>query len=1303
MKYKSISVISVVILLLSVFTGLLNFESETLGEVPLGSRGAKTLYVGGTGAGNYTKIQDAIDNASAGDTIRVFNGVYNENIFINKRLTLIGNGTNKTNIYGTGEDLVYIAADWVNISGFNIFGNTSTSSYGIRGIVLENANNSRIIGNNISSRYDSNDKGLVIISSENNIIADNFVKDFLFGIHIAKANNNTIENNILTKNNNGLSVIGRHNVIVNNTITENFGNGIRTSSSWYNHFINNSISLNFMASVWIENSEQNVFSNNTISNNGGAFNIRECKRIILNNNSLTNNGIFIEGSELDYWNSHQIDKSNLINRKPIFYYKNQTNQTITIDAGQVILANCTNITVKNLALNKCSVGILLGFSKFNIITENKVTNNFKSGTGGRHGIKLDYSNNNKLINNSLLFNMDGIGFYNSHNNTLNNNKVSNNTENIFFHESHYNILQNNSVSWGNSSSIYLYHSGNNFLLNNTIVNDPIKNNGYGILLHTNSDNIIVNNTIIGSLYGLGLYYSNDNQINNNRVLNNKNLGISMKYSDNNLVYSNNFINNNNNKTQADDGTTGNFWNNTYNIGGNFWSDYSGADIKKGQKQNQTGSDGIGDSPYNITGSAKAKDFYPLMKPVDIGNISPMIPFPPQNLLATSGDGFVNLTWQAPQWDGDSPIKNYKIYRGTSPIGKTLLIQTGNFLFYNDTEVINNVTYYYQVRAVNAIGEGLLSIERSALPKKPTEDIPKTVPSQPINLKAKAGDGFVKLSWDPPLSNGNSSIINYYVYRGKSYDMGFLYKIIGNITFYNDTNVTNDILYHYNVSAINAIGRGPHSDEIFATPKNGTGNITKTKPSKPLNLRALSGDEFVRLTWDKPLSDGNATITNYLIYKGTKSGNLSFYQLISNLLAFNDTNVTNNITYFFKISAKNAIGEGPLSDEVSATPNKLPEKPKKTAPTSPCNLKATTGDGFVSLTWTHPVFDGNSSITNYKLYRGTTSTTKKSLIKLGNILKFNDTNVTNNITYYYEVSAINKIGEGPRSNEVIAKPNAKIIIINQTPPWHPQNLTARAGDEFVNLIWMAPAFNGNSTITNYRLYRSSISGANKFYKLLGTNLHYNDTNVTNNETYYYRVSAVNKLGEGALSNEVMVTPKGSQVQQTIDTDNDGIPDSWEQLYGFNITDPNDAQFDFDSDNLTNLEEYLHNTDPKNSDTDSDNLTDGDELKIYFTNPTNPDTDSDNLTDGDEIKIYGTNATNPDSDGDGYNDGVEIENNTDPLDENDHPTDILDKKTQPTNDVNGILIYSLIFVIIVLILIIFLLIRKRKLNIRDDRND
>ena len=50
----------------------------------------KTLYVGGTGPNNYTKIQDAINNASDGDTIIVYPGIYKESIIINKNLSLLG-------------------------------------------------------------------------------------------------------------------------------------------------------------------------------------------------------------------------------------------------------------------------------------------------------------------------------------------------------------------------------------------------------------------------------------------------------------------------------------------------------------------------------------------------------------------------------------------------------------------------------------------------------------------------------------------------------------------------------------------------------------------------------------------------------------------------------------------------------------------------------------------------------------------------------------------------------------------------------------------------------------------------------------------------------------------------------------------------------------------------------------------------------------------------------------------------------------------------------------------------------------
>jgi pectin methylesterase-like acyl-CoA thioesterase len=62
-----------------------------------------TLYVGGSGFGNYTKIQDAIDNASEGDTIFVHNGIYNENITIIKTINLIGEDKNTTIINGSGE------------------------------------------------------------------------------------------------------------------------------------------------------------------------------------------------------------------------------------------------------------------------------------------------------------------------------------------------------------------------------------------------------------------------------------------------------------------------------------------------------------------------------------------------------------------------------------------------------------------------------------------------------------------------------------------------------------------------------------------------------------------------------------------------------------------------------------------------------------------------------------------------------------------------------------------------------------------------------------------------------------------------------------------------------------------------------------------------------------------------------------------------------------------------------------------------------------------------------------------------
>ncbi|UJG40291.1 MAG: hypothetical protein K9W45_10675 [Candidatus Heimdallarchaeum aukensis] len=123
--------------------------------------------------------------------------------------------------------------------------------------------------------------------------------------------------------------------------------------------------------------------------------------------------------------------------------------------------------------------------------------------------------------------------------------------------------------------------------------------------------------------------------------------------------------------------------------------------------------------------------------------------------------------------------------------------------------------------------------------------------------------------------------------------------------------------------------------------------------------------------------------------------------------------------------------------------------------------------------------------------------------------------------------------------------------------------------------------------------------------------------------------------------------------SIDSDEDGLPDSFEVEYTFlDPNDADDAQLDYDGDNLSNLEEYLYGTDPSNPDTDSDTLSDGDEIYRYFTNPIVPDADADydgdGLTNVEEVDIYHTDPSSADSDGDGINDGEEIEKGSDPND-------------------------------------------------------
>jgi hypothetical protein len=100
-----------------------------------------------------------------------------------------------------------------------------------------------------------------------------------------------------------------------------------------------------------------------------------------------------------------------------------------------------------------------------------------------------------------------------------------------------------------------------------------------------------------------------------------------------------------------------------------------------------------------------------------------VPSAPQNLQTTGGDSQVMLNWSTPRTDGGSPITNYKIYRGTTSGGETLLATVGNVLTYTDTSVANGQTYYYKVSTVNAIGESDNSSEVYATPTAISSETP----------------------------------------------------------------------------------------------------------------------------------------------------------------------------------------------------------------------------------------------------------------------------------------------------------------------------------------------------------------------------------------------------------------------------------------------------------------------------------------------------------------------------------------------------------------------------------------------------
>jgi parallel beta-helix repeat protein len=450
------------------------------------------------------------------------------------------------------------------------------------------------------------------------------------------SSNNNMTNNNLWNNNYGVEVWGSsNNNITNNDFYSNEAPCIRLHLSSNNIIANNNLS-NSDWSLALEESSNITITNNNISNNGWGIRIRDSINITITNNNFVNDGIFLVGNLLSHYNSHHIPDDNIINGKPLLYYKDSNNINLDgIPVGQVILANCTDIDVRRLQINNTENGIEVAYTTNIIIANNNISSNDRYGilliessnstitdnnvTNNEWGIVLDKSNNNIVTKNNVLWNNHygsscginvglssnnniivdnyvsnnyiGIGLTgSSSNNTVINNNISNNDCGIglVFSPSE-NVIEWNTISSNNEYGIYFSSSANN----NLIRNNNISNGDYGIYVQSSNSNIITDNVISNNNNGCFLQESSNNIITHNNISNNGN-GIYLLYSfDNNVVMSNTIVLNSNDGIMI-------YYSSNNNITGNYISDnYKGVNISQSSSDNLVGGNTVSNNDYGF--------------------------------------------------------------------------------------------------------------------------------------------------------------------------------------------------------------------------------------------------------------------------------------------------------------------------------------------------------------------------------------------------------------------------------------------------------------------------------------------------------------------------------------------------------------------------------------------------------------------------------------------------------------------------------------------------------------------------------
>jgi fibronectin type 3 domain-containing protein len=483
------------------------------------------------------------------------------------------------------------------------------------------------------------------------------------------------------------------------------------------------------------------------------------------------------------------------------------------------------------------------------------------------------------------------------------------------------------------------------------------------------------------------------------------------------------------------------------------------------------------------------------------SVCPMLPPAPENVRsqALAAGGIVI------NWDASASAVSYRIYRADSANGDyTILAEIQNDNpSYTDADVMAGNGYYYKITGINDLGEGELSL--STFSVMPLLSAPWNVMAQTISASS------IVISWD-----GSAEASSYKVYRTNS--AGGTYTVLAEVPnvnlSYTDSSVTVGNEYYYKVAGVNRFGEGVLSSYTFAA---------TTLPPVPVGVTgtALSENQ-ITLSWNAV----SGALTYRLYRAGDSDGQFTLLAIVTAPdTVYIDSSLNPAAEYFYRVSAVNGIGESGQSAAISAVTKIPPPAAISAVPASASSIAVTWGQVSGAL--------------NYKLYRSTDENGPYEYFATTAELSYIDAVSDNTLKYFYKVSAVNTTGESLLS--VYASAEFKF-------PNAPSGLSAVSlSSTSLEISW--DSVQGAS---GYKLYHSNTT-ATGTYNLIATldAASYTHTGLTINTDYWYKVSAVNIIGEGAQSAYITAriappaTPANVRVTPLSDT---SLRVSWDPVPG-----------------------------------------------------------------------------------------------------------------------------------------------------------